>query len=55
MITDDEAKRLVREMFDDYALDPYPASNDSPEVALRDWCGWKDNGEADPLDDEAEG
>jgi hypothetical protein len=53
MITDEQAKALIKEMFEDGCLDPYPSSDQSPEVALREWCGYV--GEPDELDEEDEG
>lgn len=50
MITDNEAKRLVFEMFEAGQLDPYPTSDAAPEYRLREWCGFKTN--EDEGDDE---
>lgn len=40
MISDEAAKKLIRGMFEDGILDPYPASDGDPTVQLRKWCGY---------------
>jgi len=32
---------IVKEMFDEGSLDPYPTSDESNEYHLREWTGWK--------------
>ena len=38
-----KAQRLLREMFEDGALDAYPTSDEAPEYFLKKWCGYKES------------
>lgn len=37
----DEVRKVLRDMFADGTLDPYPSSDSSPNLILRRWCGYK--------------
>lgn len=49
MITDEEAKELLREMFRDGQLDLYPTSDDAPEYHRAEWCGFKGDSDDEKL------